>query len=315
MKPAGAVWSLLSRAALTFLLWPGVTTQTHAQDDEVRVVLPLQLDNASPDQDFERVDPDADKKDYDAAAICDLIAASAEEHELPKSWFARLIWKESRFDVNAVSPAGAQGVAQFMPATALRRKLRDPFDPEQAIPASASYLAQLRDDFGNLGLAAAAYNAGEERVSSWLVRGGYLPYETENYVLSILGRPAATFRGQTTDEEQRPLQEDKSFAEACRDLPVARSSPTLYAGADVPAWGVQLAGHFDRAVAVRQWDRVQSRYDNILGELEPAVFQKRSAIGRRQIHVVQIGASDRREAGDLCNRLKLAGASCIVVRN
>jgi len=52
-------------------------------------------------------------------------------------FFARLIWKESRFDIKAVSPAGAQGVAQFMPATAKRRGLADPFDPEQAIPASA----------------------------------------------------------------------------------------------------------------------------------------------------------------------------------
>jgi soluble lytic murein transglycosylase-like protein len=75
------------------------------------------------------------KTDYSTAeALCVLIEKAAEDHGLPKPFFARLIWKESRFDIRAVSPVGAQGVAQFMPATAKRRSLKHPFDPVQAIP-------------------------------------------------------------------------------------------------------------------------------------------------------------------------------------
>src|ERR1700757_2786930 len=102
------------------------------------------------------------------ARICDALAAAAAENDLPVDFFARLIWQESRFDPAAVSRAGAQGVAQFMPATANRRGLADPFDPLEAIAQSARLLRDLHREFGNLGLAAAAYNAGSGRVHDWL---------------------------------------------------------------------------------------------------------------------------------------------------
>ena len=218
------------RLTAAILLLLAFASAAAAQDGNVRVVLPLPLD-AKPDTTFERVGPGAaEPKQPDVADICNLIAASADEHGLPRPFFARLIWKESRFDADAVSPTGAQGVAQFMPGTAFMRGLRDAFDPEQAIPASAKYLADLRRDFGNLGLAAAAYNAGEERVSGWLAGGGFLPAQTEDYVLSILGRPADEFRDLAADEEQKPLDEKKPFEEACRALPVMRTAAAPFAG-------------------------------------------------------------------------------------
>ncbi|WP_430648846.1 lytic transglycosylase domain-containing protein [Bradyrhizobium pachyrhizi] len=106
------------------------------------------------------------------------------------AFFARLIWQESRFRSNEISHAGAQGVAQFMPETAAEVGLDDPFDPLQALPASAGLLRKLRDDFGNLGLAAAAYNAGSGRVQKWLARQSELPRETRDYVRIITGTKA-----------------------------------------------------------------------------------------------------------------------------
>src|SRR5206468_7222628 len=97
-------------------------------------------------------------------AICNALAAAAQENDLPIDFFTRLIWQESRFDPAAVSRAGAQGVAQFMPGTASWRGLADPLDPLEAIAQSAKFLRDLRGEFGNLGLAAAAYNAGPGRV-------------------------------------------------------------------------------------------------------------------------------------------------------
>jgi hypothetical protein len=115
---------------------------------------------------------------------------AATSHTLPVGYFLRLIRQESGFNPNSVSPAGAQGIAQFMPGTAFDRGLRDPFDPAEALPKSAELLNELRDHFGNLGLAAAAYNAGVERVHKWLAGKGQLPQETIDYVRVITGHDA-----------------------------------------------------------------------------------------------------------------------------
>src|SRR5260370_6985137 len=113
--------------------------------------------------------------------ICSALAAAAAQNDLPTDFFARLIWQESRFNPAAVSRAGAQGVAQFMPATANWRGLSNPFDPLEAIAQSAKLLRDLRREFGNLGLAAAAYNAGSGRVRDWLAGRRALPGETRAY--------------------------------------------------------------------------------------------------------------------------------------
>src|SRR5256714_8739392 len=123
-------------------------------------------------------------------ALCRMIESAAASHRLPVDFFTRLIWQESSFRPGVTSRAGAQGVAQFMPGTAQERRLADPFDPEQAIPKSAELLSELRARFGNVGLAAAAYNGGPARVENWLEGRGALPGETRNYVSLITGRTA-----------------------------------------------------------------------------------------------------------------------------
>ena len=100
--------------------------------------------------------------------FCRALEQPAAENGLPVEFFARVIWQESRFDAKAVSAKGAQGIAQFMPRTASWHGLADPLDPIEALRHSASYLQELLNQFGNLGLAAAAYNAGPARVSAWL---------------------------------------------------------------------------------------------------------------------------------------------------
>jgi len=122
--------------------------------------------------------------------FCRALKEAAEESGIPVPFFARLLWQESRFKSNEVSQAGAQGVAQFMPETAAEVGLDDPFDAMKAIPASAKFLRKLRDDFGNLGLAAAAYNAGPGRIQKWLAKESDLPRETRDYVRIVTGTKA-----------------------------------------------------------------------------------------------------------------------------
>jgi hypothetical protein len=77
-----------------------------------------------------------------------------------------------------------------MPSTAAEKGLLDPFDPVQALPKAAQFLRELKDQFGNLGLAAAAYNAGPSRVRGWLAGARMLSVETRNYVAAVTGVPA-----------------------------------------------------------------------------------------------------------------------------
>src|SRR5437879_2405342 len=125
-------------------------------------------------------------------SICLMVESAARANDLPVEFFARIIWQESRFQPDAVGPLTrsgqrAQGIAQFMPGTAAERRLLDPFDPVQALPKSAEFLRELRAQFGNLGLAAAAYNAGPQRLRDFLAGSRMLPAETRNYVVAITG--------------------------------------------------------------------------------------------------------------------------------
>ncbi|MGB3503088.1 MAG: lytic transglycosylase domain-containing protein [Mesorhizobium sp.] len=248
------------------------------------------------------------------ARICDLIDRHARANGLSPHWFARLIWKESRFDAGAVSPAGAQGIAQFMPGTAKMRGLADPFDPEQAIPASAKYLSEMRTSFGNLGLAAAAYNSGETRTGNWLARGGFLPLETEEYVLDIMGEPAERFSDRSYQGTIRPLDPKLGFDEACRNLRVIMSRTVPMARIHVKPWGVQVAGNFRQSAAMRQLDRARASVP-LLRQYQPVVGRVRSPMGRRGIYAVRIGVDSRSTADDICRKLRASGGSCVVVRN
>ena len=148
--------------------------------------------------------------------LCNTLSEQAQANALPAIYFANLIWQESRFRHDAVSPVGALGVAQFMPETAMASGVDDPFDPLQAIPASARLLHDLREQFGNLGLAAAAYNAGPGRVHDWLKKRRKLPRETRNYVLRVTGWPVEHWRA----APQRALAFAPARRLPCRDMPV-----------------------------------------------------------------------------------------------
>jgi Transglycosylase SLT domain/D-alanyl-D-alanine carboxypeptidase len=113
------------------------------------------------------------------------IAHAASRWNVPAGLLAAQLMAESGFNPFAVSPAGARGIAQFMPATAAAYGLRDPFDPDAAIDAQAHLMSDLLAQFGEVALALAAYNAGPAPVSAC---GCVPPYpETQAYVTRILG--------------------------------------------------------------------------------------------------------------------------------
>ncbi len=250
------------------------------------------------------------------ATLCGVVESSAKQEGLPVNFFTRLIWRESAFQPGAVSPAGARGVAQFMPGTASERGLDDPFDPATAIPASAKLIAELSRRFGNLGLAAAAYNAGPNAVAGWIAGGGFLPIETQDYVLAITDHNVDEWRAPAPPSLAAP-DPDKPCLASIETLRLARgaaASPVV-SGLFAP-WGVQISASFSKASALRAFARAQHDYYSVIGDVTPFVLGSvlRSR-GFRPFYRVRLPAQTPGEAKRLCDRLQAAGGACAVLRS
>src|SRR6516164_10113684 len=268
---------------------------------------------------------DAPNAVTDADPRCQALQSAALANDLPLAFLTRLIWQESRFDDFAISHAGAQGIAQFMPATAVGIKLANPFDALAAIDKSAQFLHDLKNQFGNLGLAAAAYNAGPKRVSDWLAGRRGLPRETQAYVLIVTGHTAPEW---TTPPDRMSLnlpdgvpcpQIAKLFANDRLETPKTAVGPdkakspngSLTGGAP---WGVQLIGGSSQISVLASYHQLQHKYQNVLGSRQPLVI--RSPVGRNASwYRVRVAAQTLAEAELLCGALREAGGNCLVQKN
>ena len=259
-------------------------------------------------------------------AMCLMIESAAKAEDLPLEFFARVIWQESRFQADAVGPVTrngqrAQGIAQFMPGTASERRLLDPFDPVQALPKSAEFLSELHGQFGNLGLAAAAYNAGPRRVQEWLAGSGSLPQETRHYVAVITGTTVDDWAVAGKNDKMP----DRAPATSCRELmALLKRAPNPFVTqleervklGEARAWGVQLAAGFSRDKALAMYSRAIKRLSAVIGDQDPSLLSSvMRTRGSRTFYQVRIGADTRPAADDLCNRIRRAGGACFVLRN
>lgn len=254
----------------------------------------------------------------DSVSICHLVEAAAAANGLPFEFFARVIWQESRFRSDLVGPVTrsgrqAQGIAQFMPMTAAERLLRDPFDPTQALPKSAEFLRELRAQFGNLGLAAAAYNAGPGRVRDWLAGKRTLPSETQAYVRIVTGRRAEEWRPQST---LATLTVTAPVDMLCSKIAAKLRTPIKQVPDELP-WSVQLIGDHSEIKALAAYRALQKKHEAILGDYQPMIIRAaalKMSIAPTWIRI-RIGAESRQVAETLCSRLRAAGETCLVQRN
>jgi hypothetical protein len=249
-------------------------------------------------------------------SICRLIESSALTESLPAAFLTRLIWQESSFRPNTISPAGAQGIAQFMPRTADERGLANPFDPEEAIPKAAKLLADFKQRFGNLGLAAAAYNAGPARVASWLAGHGNLPVETRDYVLTIAGLPVEDWIGDAATHMITDGAISSKLSCLQATAAIRHSEPSSGASTIFAPWGVQLAGSFSKAAALAAYTRARNSYFAIIGKSEPMIIGGRvPSRGFAPYYQIRTPAPSRAAADALCEKILRAGGACVVLRS
>jgi hypothetical protein len=260
-------------------------------------------------------------------SICLLLESAARSHGLPVEFFARVIWQESRFRADAIGPVTrsgqrARGIAQFMPGTAAERNLLDPLDPIQALPKSAEFLRELRAEFGNLGLAAAAYNAGPRRVREWLAGSGPMPSETRNYVYAISGasveqwsKAGAGGGAADADRRQQAGRDCGTLMALLKRAPntfVAALERRVAVGAMQP-WGAILGADRSRDRVLSKYAALQERHAAVLAGRDPILLERRrTALPRYQ---VRVGAETRAAAHELCDRIHKRGGDCVVLRN
>ncbi len=257
------------------------------------------------------------RKDSFNRDLCGAIERTASEHDLPPDFFARLIWRESRFRPDALSYKGAQGIAQFMPGTAKLRGLQDSYDVLEALQKSAEYLDELRDRFGNLGLAAAAYNAGENGLSNFL-NGGGLPTETRSYVMAITAHSVEEWKSSAPDKAAGPLAEDQPFIESCVALADRRkmAEPVWRPEGNWAPWGVQIAASANPDVARRLFFEAVARFPAPLDQEQPLILRQRDrSFGFRPRYVTRIARQTRGEANDVCKQIRKTNQICLVFKN
>lgn len=244
--------------------------------------------------------------------VCPLVESAAHASNIGIGLLTRVIWTESRFQAHVVSPKGAQGIAQFMPHTAAANGLADPFDPEQAIPKAANLLADYIQRFGNAGLAAAAYNAGPNRVAAWLARTGNLPAETAVYVIAITGVPAESWAPAQPPPKLETALDD---SQSCMDVTASLSTEGDMAEGPIAPWGVQLAGNFSKAVALASFARAAQRYRSALGDLQPMILGRvLRARGTRRFYRILLPEASRADADRACQAILRIGGACVPVR-
>ncbi|MGG7581281.1 lytic transglycosylase domain-containing protein [Rhizobium sp. Nf11,1] len=257
------------------------------------------------------------RKDSFNRDLCIAIEHFAEANRLPPAYFARLIWRESTFRPDAVSIKGAQGIAQFMPGTAKLRGVEDSYQALEALRKSAQYLDELRNRFGNLGLAAAAYNAGENGLATYLTTGR-LPYETRGYVMAITAHTIEEWKENPPENAAAPLDKDRPFLDGCVALAESRilkDTPWRQEGIWAP-WGVQLAANADAAVARRMFRDAVLNLPAPLNAEQPLILRQRDrSFGFRPRYAARIARQTRMEANDVCNQIRKHGGTCLVFRN
>lgn len=254
-------------------------------------------------------------------SVCLLLESAARANGLPVEFFVRLIWRESRFRPTAIGPSTrsrkhALGIAQFMPATAAERNLLDPFNPVEALPKAAEFLKELRGQFGNLGLAAAAYNAGPGRVRAWMAGAASMPAQTRAYVEAVTGNSVDKWAA------GRGVEAKTESSVSCETLMAKlKQPPTTFMAAlqqhivtgAIQPWGAILGADRSRQEILDRYAALQRRFVTVLAGRDPILLERgRGSLPRYQ---VRVGAESRAAADDVCKRIHLAGGDCVVLRN
>jgi hypothetical protein len=256
----------------------------------------------------------ADTDNETLESLCLMIESAARANDLPLAFFARVIWQEGHFETNAIGPQPARTITGAW-------RVLDPFDPVQALPRAAELLSGLRGRFGNLGLAAAAYQLGPERLQAWLAGSGALPQATRDYVIAITGASIDDWIRAGRDAPRASNTEPAR----CPDLiAMLKAQPNRFISeleqrtrsSAAKPWGVQLAAGFDRNQALASYGREMRRMRPVIGSqdmtLLAGIFRSR---GNSPFYQLRIGADMRPAADALCNRIRLAGGACFVLRN
>ncbi len=248
--------------------------------------------------------------------VCRALEQSAAENALPVEFFARVIWQESRFDARAVSPKGAEGIAQFMPRDRQLARPRRSVRSDRGAAAFGCLLARTAGPVWQSWTRCGSVQCRSRRVSAWLTSHRALPAETRNYV--------ALVTGWTADEWASSSPPEKADTTIPQGVPCTRLANLILAPkqerqrivAYIPRWGIQLAAHLSESTAWAIYRDRLKRFGSLIGDREPIVLHKEiPGMGRAKRYIITIADDDRGPLDKVCRKLIAADATCDVLRN
>ena len=248
--------------------------------------------------------------------ICRAVEEDAAANGLPVEFFARVIWQESRFNAQAVSPKGAQGIAQFMPRDGGLARLADPFDPIEALKHSASYLHDLREQIRQsrarcrrLQCRSGAGECVARRAPRAAERDAQLRGDHHRLDRDEWASPSPPQTAETTIPQGVPCTR-------LANLILAPKEQAQRIAAYVPRWGMQLTANWSESKAWAVYRMIAKQYAALIGDREPIVIRSRGiGLGSAMRYNIRIADDNRGYLEKFCNKLIAAGGACVVLRN
>ena len=247
--------------------------------------------------------------------VCDLIRTSADTYKLPEPFLARLLWTQSEFHPDAADTSGGVGVARLTSSVARDFQIDDRRNIDRSIPAAAAYVARLKARFGNEGLAAAAFNVGEDNFAAWM--GGdrkSMPVPTDNFVYEVTGQNAEVFLNPSYRDQEPPPLTSAAADRSCKDMPkmgIAAQNRVDHER----LWSAIVAGSWRRSTVIRQWTGFADSHRAATENLQPSIQKWSTPLGRAGVYAAKVYTQDRVAAENVCDRLHRVGGACIVMRN
>jgi hypothetical protein len=183
------------------------------------------------------------------------------------------------------------------------------------LPKAAEFLKDLRGQFGNLGLAAAAYNAGPGRVRAWMAGAASMPAQTRAYVEAVTGNSVDRWAaGQGLEVNAESVSCETLMAKL-------KQPPTTFLAAlqqhvvtgVIQPWGAILGADRSRPEILDRYAALQRRFTAVLAGRDPILLER--GPGSLPRYQVRVGTESRAAANDICKRIHLAGGDCVVLRN
>lgn len=243
--------------------------------------------------------------------LCQMLEQTARHHFLDPGFLARLIWQDSRFELGRISAAKLVAEPQLNSDKPGLGDVSEHLNPAQIVERTGRYIAYLKQEDGNIGLAAMAYDAGERGAFGFMAGNVALRQRSVEFVKLVTGISAERWRNDPPDSHDFSLSPELDFMNAC--IALAHGRALHPPGTKLDPWGVQLGKIYPMNRAKLEHARRVRSCPQISAQKVDYVAQQHRFAGRRALWMARIAQTGRDAALALCAEIRQSGCACRVV--